>query len=281
MVRSLVLPRKPRVIGAERRDDGAMRLSEDQRRSFVSEGYVVVPDVVSAQLRGRALRAINAALGTAGSERVANYVFSGHENCDPLQHAPELLDLLTQSPAFSLAEQLTEAGALVPVFCCQLATRFPDLGEPWSFPTPHLDGIPNRTNGLPAGELYPFSVLVGVFLSDVPERQCGNFVVFPGGHRVVQDYARNHPEGWFDDEGYGPPPMGLPPLALDKPTELIAGAGDVVLTHYQLPHSVAPNLSPNIRYAVYYRLGHRDVRRNWSQFRDLWRCHPALAHYAS
>jgi hypothetical protein len=53
-----------------------------------------------------------------------------------------------------------------------------------------------------------------------------------------------------------------------------------VLAHYELPHSVAPNLSPNIRYAVYYRLGHRDVRRNWSQFRDLWRCHPALAHYA-
>jgi hypothetical protein len=38
-------------------------------------------------------------------------------------------------------------------------------------------------------------------------------------------------------------PMGLPPLALDNPAELIAGAGDVVLTHYELPHSVAPNLS--------------------------------------
>jgi hypothetical protein len=75
--------------------------------------------------------------------------------------------------------------------------------------------------------------------------------------------------------------MGLPPLALDNPTELIAGAGDVVLSHYELPHSVAPNLSPNIRYAVYYRLAHRDVRRDWSQFGDLWRCHPALAHYAS
>lgn len=258
-----------------------MRLTANQRKSFVRDGYVIVPDVVSAHLRGPALRAINAALGTAGSERVANYVFSGHEHCDPLQHAAELLDLLTETPAFSLAEQLTEAGALLPVSCCQLATRFPDLGEPWSLPTPHLDGIPNRTNGLPAGELYPFSVLVGVFLSDVAERQSGNFVVFPSGHGVVQEYARDHRDGWFDDEGYGPPPMGLPPLALEGPTEVIARAGDVVLTHYELPHSVAPNLSPNIRYAVYYRLSHRDVRHNWSQLRELWRCHPALAHYAS
>lgn len=95
-----------------------MRLTDDQRRPFVGDGY----GVVSAELRGPALRAINAALGNTGPEQVASYVFSGHENCDPLQHAPELLALLTQSPAFSLAEQLTEAGALVPVRCCQLAT---------------------------------------------------------------------------------------------------------------------------------------------------------------
>lgn len=93
----------------------------------------------------------------------------------------------------------------------------------------------------------------------------------------MRDDARSNPEGWFDDEGYGPPPMGLPPLELESPTEVVAHAGDVVLTHYELPHSVAPSLSPNIRYDVYYRLGHRDVRRDWSQVADLWRCHPALA----
>jgi ectoine hydroxylase-related dioxygenase (phytanoyl-CoA dioxygenase family) len=257
-----------------------MRLTQEQRRSFVRDGYVVVRDVVSAELRAPALRAINIALGSARAERIANYVFAGHENCDPLQHAPELLDLLTESPAFSLAEQLTEAGNLSADSCCQLATRFPDPGEGSWFPTPHVDGIPNRTNGLVAGQLYPFSVLVGVFLSDVLVPESGNFVVFPGGHRVVEDYARDHPDGWFDDDGYGPP-EGIPPLLLDRPTEIIARAGDVILTHHQLPHSVAANRSPHIRYAVYYRLVHREVRSDWSQFQDLWRCHPALADDAS
>jgi hypothetical protein len=257
-----------------------MRLTQDQQGSFVRDGYVVVRDVVPVGLRVPALRAINAALGHVGPERVANYVFSGHENCDPLQHAPALLELLTSSPALSLAEQLTEPGQLAPVFCCQLATRFPDF-EAVSFPMPHLDGIPNRTNGLPGGELFPFSVLVGVFLSDATETQCGNVVVFPGGHRVVRDYGRAHPDGWFDAEGFGPPPMGIPTLALADPIEIQARAGDVVLAHYLWPHSVSSNHSPNIRYAVYYRLVHREVRNGWSQFQNLWRCHSALADLTS
>jgi ectoine hydroxylase-related dioxygenase (phytanoyl-CoA dioxygenase family) len=42
-------------------------------------------------------------------------------------------------------------------------------------------------------------------------------------------------------------------------------AGDLVLAHYQLAHSVAQNLSPQIRYAIHYRLAHRDTRYDWSQ----------------
>lgn len=34
--------------------------------------------------------------------------------------------------------------------------------------------------------------------------------VAPGSHRVIESYARAHHEGWFDAEGYGPPPTGLP-----------------------------------------------------------------------
>ena len=216
---------------------------------------------MASGLRDPALRAINAALGS-GPDRVTNYVFEGHEHCEPLQHGRELLGLLTDSPAFDLAEQLTEPGGLVPVSCCQVATRFPDLGPPWGFPTPHVDGIPNGTNGLRAGTLYPFSVLVGVFLSSVPRPECGNFVVFPGGHQVVADYAREHPDGWFDERGYGPPPMGLPALPLGDPTELTMRAGDVLLSHHLSPHSASRNRSPNIRYAVYYRLGHRAFCRS-------------------
>jgi hypothetical protein len=42
----------------------------------------------------------------------------------------------------------------------------------------------------------------------------------------------------------------------------IAGARRRGARPLRTPHSVAPSLSPNIRYTVHYRLGHRDVRRN-------------------
>lgn len=259
----------------------AVLLSPGQKRAFVDDGFLVVRDVVPAVARDRALRMINAALGQQKPDRVVNDVFTGHENCDPLQHSPELLGLLSDSPALSVAEQLTEPGALTASRCCQVASRFP-VHDPLSDPKkpapaiPHLDGIPNRTNGLPPGKLFPFSVLVGIFLSDLAAPDSGNFVVWPGSHRTIESYARACPGGWFDVDGFGPPPEGLPPLELGEPIQVLLRAGDVVLAHYQLAHSVAQNLSPHIRYAIYYRLAHRAINFDWTQLCDIWRCHPAL-----
>jgi len=245
-------------------------LSQEQKRHFVDEGYVVVPDVMDPTHVDAALRAINAALGNGGADRITNYVFEGHEACDPLQHDAVLLGLLDETSALSLAEQLTEPGALVTPSCCQLATKFPHLGD--RYPAiPHLDGIPNGTNGLPPHTLYPFTLLVGVFLSDAPTPDCGNLVVWPGSHRVVEQYAHDHPEGWFDERGYGPPPIGIPDFGLGDGVEVGVHRGDVVLAHYQLVHTGGCNLSPHIRYAVYFRLEHRDQVYDWSSYRDLWR----------
>jgi hypothetical protein len=88
--------------------------------------------------------------------------------------------------------------------------------------------------------------------------------VAPGSHRVIESYARAHPEGWFDAEGSGPPPTGLPEIDLGDDVQLTLRAGDIVLAHYQLAYSATPNLSLNIRYAVYYRLEHRETHSDWS-----------------
>jgi hypothetical protein len=44
-----------------------------------------------------------------------------------------------------------------------------------------------------------------------------------------------------------------------------AKTGDIVLCHYQLAHAIAPNMSPNIRYMVYFRVSH--VNHPYFQFR--------------
>jgi hypothetical protein len=50
---------------------------------------------------------------------------------------------------------------------------------------------------------------------------------------------------------------GLPYLPISKPHQICAKAGDVILCHYQLAHTISPNTSPNIRYCVYFRLNVR------------------------
>ncbi len=45
----------------------------------------------------------------------------------------------------------------------------------------------------------------------------------------------------------------------------------MVLAHYLLSHSVAPNASPNVRYAIFFRLTHVDhARQKWESMADPW-----------
>jgi hypothetical protein len=58
---------------------------------------------------------------------------------------------------------------------------------------------------------------------------------------------------------------------------LIARAGDALLAHYLLVHGVSPNLGPQIRYAVFFRLFHDEHDpAAISALGDLWRSWPGL-----
>lgn len=60
-------------------------------------------------------------------------------------------------------------------------------------------------------------------------------------------------------------------MELPEPEQTTGEADDAVLYHYQLAHGVASNLSPNIRYAVYFRLHHvgHEMNRQVCMV-DLW-----------
>jgi len=117
---------------------------------------------------------------------------------------------------------------------------------------------------VPAGAILNFTALVGVYLSDVTTVDAGNFTVWPGSHHLYEDYFRVHgPQSLLE---------GMPSVALPEPVQVRARPGDAVISHYQLGHSIAPNLSPHVRYAVYFRFsrhGHEAVR--WDCMTDIWR----------
>ena len=244
-----------------------MKLNAEQREALLRDGYAAVPRVVPAAPLAAALRAINHSLGQ-GLPPADLPVFRSRSFCPELQRAPVILDLLRATPAWLLAESLLGEGRVEGVRSGQIALAFPQTEAPEA-PYPHLDGLHTPTNGVPAGEVRSFTLLVGVILSEVTGPGEGNLTVWPGSHRLYESY--------FRDKGPQSLLGGMPPIALPDPVEVTGSVGDVVLCHYQLAHAVGANTSPHVRYAVYFRLKSRghDGRR-WDCLTDLWKEWPGL-----
>lgn len=135
----------------------------------------------------------------------------------------------------------------------------------------HIDGWPSPLNEKRDG-IENFTVLVGVMLADVLEPLHGNLSVFPGSHAILEQCIREAggPQNLFADPSafQNPDAMRDPQNAsiqklqaiadkrMPKPTQVCAKAGDVIIAHYQTAHSIAPNISDDIRYCVYFRVTH-------------------------
>lgn len=80
----------------------------------------------------------------------------------------------------------------------------------------------------------------------------GNLTVYPGSHYQLQNYFRVY---GFEDL-YIKGVQGLPQLDFTstQPIQIRARAGDAIILNYSTAHNIAPNISPFIRYTVYFRL---------------------------
>ena len=239
-----------------------MHLSYTQKQALFERGYVHVCGVVPRMMINAALRAINSSLGE-GINTDDMPRFRAQSYCPELQSTPVITDLLNKTPAWSLAESVIGEGKIKPVRGAQIALRFPTMQVQPPTPHPHLDGMHSPNNGVPQGEIRNFTMLVGIVLSDVPEPFSGNLAIWPGTHRLYEEYFREHgPDALLE---------GMPKVELPQPEQLIAQAGDIVLCHYQLAHGITANVSPNPCYAIYFRLSHVDHDANRKTcMTDIW-----------
>jgi len=240
-----------------------MQLSHAQKQAIFENGFVKIPGVVPRIMVDAALRAINHSVGQgmAPDDMVR---FRSQSYCPELQNTPVITDLFLKTPAWALAESLIGEGRLRPIRGGQIAIRFPVLQDPPNPPRPHLDGMYSPTNGVPQGQIRNFTMLAGIFLSDVTQPFAGNFTVWPKTHHLFEGYFREH----------GPPSLldGMPKVAMPEPLQLTAQAGDLVLAHYELAHAAAQNTSPHPRYAIFFRLTHVDHEsQRWETMTDIWR----------
>ncbi len=242
---------------------GATRLAAAQRQALYRDGYVLLPGIVPRARVDAALQAINHSLGSEGlsPDRLGEYASRSY--CPELRQSAEVTDLLYGSDLWDLAQDVIGPGRIRPVDVGQIALRFPRPG-PVQPPHPHIDGMSSALNGVPQGRIANFTALVGVFLSDLPAADVGNFTVWPGTHRLLEAYFQAH----------GPQMLlqGMPDVPLPDPVQITGAAGDAVLCHYQLAHSAGQNVSPHIRYACFFRLAHVEHEAlHWTCMTDIWR----------
>jgi hypothetical protein len=238
-------------------------LHDSQKQQLYDQGFVKLPGAVPSDRVDAALRAINASLGERGMHPDELPILRAQTYCPELANSPAILNLLSDTPLWNMVESAIGRGQIRPVRGGQIALRFPSMDPPRE-PHPHLDGMYTPTNGVRQGTIANFTALVGVMLSDLPEAYAGNLAVWPGTHRLYEQYFRQHsPQSLLD---------GMPAIDLPAPMQITGRAGDAVLCHYQLAHGITGNGAPHIRYAVYFRLSHVDHGQlQWECMTDIWR----------
>jgi hypothetical protein len=241
--------------------------------SFVSDGYAVFPGLVEAETVARARERIDEDLAAHyDPRRKAEY--DSRSFCPDLLGTPEILALLENRGVRDKVGALVSRRKLAFDTRGQVAIRRAHNVERALPPVAHVDGFPAPHNGVEEGTVLPFTMLVGVFLSEVKTEFAGNFTVWPGSHLLVEKY--------FNERG--PRAMresmpDLPGLGIGEPRQLMGSPGDVVLCHYALAHSAAVNTSDNDRIACFFRLAHYELQERsdprypehaWKHLTKIW-----------
>ncbi|UVI28764.1 hypothetical protein [Paenibacillus spongiae] len=243
-------------------------LTYEQKKSMMDNGYIHIPGVVPKIMVDHAVRHINHSLGQGMNESDI-IKFRSQSYCPELQGKPVISDLYNKTPVKDLVASLIGEGKALPINDGQIALRFPTMQDPPHAPVAHLDGMYTPTNGMTKGTIGNFTMLVGVLLSPVQQAYAGNFTVWPGTHHLYEQYFREHgPEALLN---------GMPPVAMPQPLQTTGEPGDVFLVHYQLGHTAAPNIASLTRYAIFFRVKHVDVQKDWkAPMTDIWLHWPGI-----
>jgi hypothetical protein len=227
-------------------------LSDDQLRAFAERGYIVIGNVIPQALLSAAMRYIDGLIEQEPPPLDRRGFHFYWRNA--LTPSDPLLCLVTDSPAWDIAEALIEPLELVVPQQAQVSLNIPPRDHrPGG---PHLDGL---TPPEPSGRPGTFTFLAGIFLTDQRSRDMGNLWVWPGSHKVIAAHLRDRgPDALLE--------MAHPTLPLAQPEQILGAAGDLLLAHYLLGHNMGGNLSASVRRVVYFRLQSQNHASRWRQY---------------
>lgn len=157
----------------------------------------------------------------------------------------EIRQLFVGYSVNTFVQQLLSETTL-PVEDIHIALRFPsETNESAKNGGWHIDNVTEE------GGIRNCALVVGIYLSDALTENAGNLTVFPGTHHIMEEEFRNLGyDAIYKKEGN----FVRPKIPLPTARHLKTRLGDSVIMHPLLIHFVGKNCSPNIRYAIYYRL---------------------------
>ena len=213
--------------------NGFTELTEEQRRQFRDEGYLIVRNTLEDDAISQLVEAGDRLL--AGDARLNRYstsaYYDGYRNCISMDDA--YIPLLTNGVALPLVIQLL--GSNLQLSTSHLIHRHPDPpGTPDSIRRPgwHRDG--GRTQlDLGQGNYPRLGLKCAFYLTDLSEPNSGVTMLAPGSNQLSERIEI--PEGATD------PANAIEPLL---------NPGDCVIFEYRTWHAGAPNFTDRTRKAV-------------------------------
>jgi hypothetical protein len=211
---------------------GATELRREQAAAFVRDGFLTVPGMVPAAKLRAATTIAHSVWERCGRQ-------SGWNSLRPERaQAKSLEGLLLDGDVASVVSQLTPSPYNVST---QIVVSTGTRPHP---PRPHLDGP--RSTATPS----TFTLMVGVFLTDLEDPGHGNLCVWPGSHMLASRFFNTHgPDAIRTVDRFPDVDLGDCP-----PVQITARAGDIVFASYLLGHGAGPNSVGSKRITIYFRL---------------------------
>lgn len=171
-----------------------MALTPQQQRQLYERGYLHLPAAIPREHVERCRRKIHHDIGRHGLDPNELTRFRARSYCPELQNDPDFTGLARSPEPWALLTAALGEGNVAVSEWVQIALRFPSMQEEPRRPKWHIDGVPTPDNGMPPDQIEHFTCLLGVVLADVTEPNRGNFTVWPGGHRKIEQWFCENPK---------------------------------------------------------------------------------------
>ena len=230
-------------------------ISEEDRRRFRSDGYMVIRRVVPAHIVENAAREIAAFIGADLRDRSTWYRGAPqNDGIVPMHHGQSLWNI-RQCPALHevFSEFWDTHRLMVDINRCLFRPPRNWRHRTISRSRIHWDTDPR----LPG----PGSLQGVVLVSDVAGPNCGGYQCLPDIYQNLEAWLQRNAEPDFDF--FNPGLSGL------KTVQIEGNAGDVILWSTKLPHGSAANLSKHPRIAAFVSMQHPG-RNDPAQMKTWW-----------